>query len=254
MSSIEAFILAGGLSRRMGADKARLRIGEQTFTERIASALDPIAKGRIAIVGGDHTREETSSIICDLRVIEDVYGREVSSDKKVSSDKARDKGDLRSPLIGIHAALTHADARWVAIVACDLPFVSGELLTRLASLREDSEGVGTAKFLRAFDAVVPIQADGRAQPLCALYRRESCLPQITTLLDAGELSARALLNRIHTRFVSFEELADLEDAKHLFTNVNTPAEYKKALSAIKLMSKSKLNSSEKGSAYKSARR
>ena len=36
---IEAFILAGGASSRMGTDKSQLLIDHQTFTERIAETL-----------------------------------------------------------------------------------------------------------------------------------------------------------------------------------------------------------------------
>ncbi len=39
MNRFEAFILAGGASRRMGTDKSQLLLEGQTFTERIADTL-----------------------------------------------------------------------------------------------------------------------------------------------------------------------------------------------------------------------
>ena len=49
------------------------------------------------------------------------------------------------------------------MVACDFPFVTGELFDRLASVRQH------------FEAVAPIQQDGIPQPLCSLYRVKPCL-------------------------------------------------------------------------------
>src|SRR5215204_4937391 len=58
---------------------------------------------------------------------------------------------------GLHAALTACKREWAIVVACDLPFVTAQLFERLAEMRLGQ------------DAVVPIQNDGRPQPLAALY-------------------------------------------------------------------------------------
>ncbi|MER3461713.1 MAG: hypothetical protein C4342_01390 [Armatimonadota bacterium] len=107
------------------------------------------------------------------------------------------------------------------MLACDLPFVSGELFKKLASFdRKD------------FDAVVPVQQDLRAQPLCALYRRASCLPIVETMLAGDDWSLQELLRRVETRFVGFDEISDLPNSGHFFFNVNTPADYKTAEAAL----------------------
>jgi len=84
---------------------------------------------------------------------------------------------------------------------------------RLASLREN------------FDAVVPVQPDGRLQPLCALYRAEVARERAEELIATGERRPRALLERLSTRLVAFEELKSLEGATRFFTNINTPDDY-----------------------------
>lgn len=186
MRELEGFILAGGKSSRMGTDKARLRLGAQSFTEKIAAALDAVS-ATVRVVGG----------------------QEASGVWEVVPDTHMEWGALG----GLHAALKASRTEWAAVVACDLPFVTGQLFVRLASLREN------------FAAVVPVQADGRVQPLCALYRREPCLRHVEELIAGGERRPRTLVERVETRLVASAELADLEAADLFFINVNTPEDY-----------------------------
>lgn len=185
------YILAGGASSRMGTDKASLVLGRETFVERIGVALRSIAKS-IYVVSSHHSSAEFR-----LPVVPDIH---------------RNRGAMG----GLHAALSHTEADWIAVVSCDLPFVTAPLFERLTSLSQQD-----------FDAVAPIQSDGRPQPLCALYRTSTCLEVVNALISARELKPRELLSRVRTRWVSFEELSDLEDSDRLFTNVNTPEDYER---------------------------
>ena len=195
MYDIEGFIRLGGASSRMGNDKARLDLGGKQFVERIAHAVSYVA-GRIRIVGA---RDSTND--WHLPNVPDVYSN-------------------WGALGGLHAALASCETEWAAIVACDLPFVSGELFVRLASLREK------------FDSVVPIQDDGHLQPLCALYRRASCLPAAKELIESGERRPRRLLEHVHTRLVASSELSTLSDAQLFFMNINTAEDYEKARKTV----------------------
>ena len=104
-------------------------------------------------------------------------------------------------------------------MACDLPLVTAELFARLWQL---------ARLGETFDAIVPIQPDDRPQPLCAIYRRESCSAVAKQLITEGEHKPRALLARVRTRWVNFSELSDLSGAGDFFLNVNTPNDYERA--------------------------
>lgn len=191
MQDVEGFILVGGASSRMGEDKARLMLGGRTFVERIAVALAAVA-GRVTLVGS----AERGAAWPWLPAVPDFYVE-------------------WGALGGLHAALEAAAGRatWAAVVACDLPFVTGELFVRLASLREN------------YEAVVPVQPDGRRQPLCALYRAREAHALAEELIAKGERRPRALLDRLRTRLVAFDELSDLAGANLFFTNVNTPEDY-----------------------------
>ncbi len=193
MSDIEGFILAGGASSRMGTDKSRLSLGGRTFVERVADALRPLT-ARVSVVS---SRPDASGF--GLPVVPDIH-------------------ESKGALGGLHAALKGCGAGWAAVVSCDLPFVTGGLLLRLASFI-DTE----------VQAVVPHQKDGRPQPLCALYATAACLAVSEELIRAGELRPRVLLERVRARRLAFDELSDLPGAELFFHNVNTPEEYAEAL-------------------------
>ena len=201
MLDVEGFILVGGASSRMGSDKAQLKFDGQTGVELIAGALRPIV-GAVRLVG---SREE--SLLSQLQNIADLHER-------------------WGALGGIHAALYACHSAWAAIVACDLPLVTDKLFARLWQFAKEP-----------FNAVVPVQRDGRPQPLCAFYRRESCLAASQRLIAADEHTPRALLASVPTCWVEFSELADLPNAEHFFLNVNTPADYEQAKSILTLQSR-----------------
>ena len=192
MLDVEGFILVGGASSRMGSDKSQLMFGAQTGVERIAAALRSVAT-RVRLVGSRNRPNDA------LENVPDTHER-------------------WGALGGIETALSACRAEWAAIVACDLPLVTGELFTRLWQFARRTEG-------EVFDAIVPIQPDGRQQPLCAIYRCESCLTKAEQLIEEGEHTPRVLLANVRTRWVEFRELADLPGAEHFFFNVNTPDNY-----------------------------
>ena len=193
MLDVEGFILVGGRSSRMGKDKSRLLFSGQTAVTRIATELRSAAS-QVRLVGPGYEDADP-----DLKVVPDVHER-------------------WGALGGIHAALSACSADWALIVACDTPFVTRDLFSRLQKLSQQESP----------DAVVPIQSDGRPQPLCAFYRREPCLLEAEELIAGGEHTPRALLANVKTRWVQPAELADLPGAETFFFNVNTPQDYERA--------------------------
>lgn len=193
---VEGFILVGGQSRRMGSDKSQLVFGGQTGVEHITAALRNLTP-LIRLVGAqDHQNFN------GLENVPDAFER-------------------WGALGGIQAALAACQSEWAVIVACDLPLVTAELFARLSQFTLPAEA-------ELVDAVVPIQPDERPQPLCAIYRRESCAAVANGLIKADEHKPRALLGNVRTRWVKFGELSDLPGAEHFFLNVNTPNDYERA--------------------------
>ena len=200
MGSIEGFILAGGQSRRMGTDKSRLMINGQTFLERIAAEVSAVADS-VAVVG-------SGSVPRDSQPWHSRVGQTGMSVLRVP-DVYPNWGALG----GVHAALSACALEWALVVACDFPFLTGQLFTQLAEHREQ------------FEAVAPVQSDLIPQPLCSLYKVAPCLPRAEQLIKSGERKPIALLQSVRTRWVSFDEIADLEGAGHFFDNINSPEDY-----------------------------
>jgi molybdopterin-guanine dinucleotide biosynthesis protein A len=191
MVSLEGFLLAGGASRRMGRDKARLRLGGASFVARVEGALAPHV-ARVRIVG---RRWDEGGLSC----IEDL------------------RPGL-GPLAGIESALAHAGGAGVFVVACDLPLVTADFLGLVAGRAASAPET----------IVVPADAEGRVAPLCGVYPARA-LATASRLLDAGERRPRALLDAFPSLLIHFEDYAHLPGAERLLRNVNTPSEYEALL-------------------------
>ena len=156
--SLTAVILAGGQSRRMGTDKARLEINGLPLLERVAAA----------------------ALSAGLPLL--VIGRVRPTDWSFASAVfAEDALPGHGPLGGLHTALTLANGPVLAL-ACDLPRLSAEAVRWLAS--QASERIGE-------HGLVTINTR-RWEPLFSCYA-PACLPLIETRLAEGRLSLHGLI-------------------------------------------------------------
>lgn len=185
-------VLAGGQSRRMGTDKARLPARTTTLVQRIIDRLSPVVD-QVIVAGGSFP---------DLNGV-----RAVADDRPGAG-----------PLAGIAAGLRALPGEVGWVVACDLPDVDprvGELLFGLAA---------------DVDAAVP-RPGTQPEALCAVYRRR-LVPRIEGLLAAGEHRVTALLGESNVRYVDAAELRMVDPELRSFRNLNTPEEYRAWLDSI----------------------
>ncbi|MGI8555021.1 MAG: molybdenum cofactor guanylyltransferase [Pyrinomonadaceae bacterium] len=199
----DGYVLVGGKSGRMGADKALLRLGNKTFAEIAVAAITEIAAGRVTFV------------------VNKARDKQINSHLPVGVPQISDALPDKAALGGIYTALADSKSEWTVVSACDYPFATKNLFAKFAEIAQ-SVSLQTA-------AIIPVQPDKRTQPLCALYRAEICLPAALGLLKEKEvLPARKLSENVSTRYIYFDELKNLSGSKFFFFNVNTPADYRQA--------------------------
>ncbi len=194
MNNFTGFVLIGGKSSRMGADKFALNLNGETFLERAVKTLKPIC-GNVKIV-----LNQTQNIETNCEIIRDIFTE-------------------RGALGGIHAALVNCETEFAVILAVDLPFVTTAAIEKLCQeILSEKE----------FAAIVPQQSDGRFQPLCAVYRVKDCFPKVEeTLSKIESASMLDLLETIDFQTINEENLAEHEN---IFLNINFKCEYETIVS------------------------
>ena len=170
---LEACILAGGLSTRMGRDKSRLRLGRRTMTGIIRATVgDTGIKARVI---------------------------------------RRDAVPRCGPLGGIYTALKSSRADLVFILACDMPFVSAKLLDGLRrKLRAGDKAVFVReKGVVGFPCLLR-REDCSAAVLQQIKRGELSLQKLARVLKARMLQpTRSELRGM----VNINTLAEFEKAR-----------------------------------------
>ncbi len=197
-ADLSCVVQAGGLSSRMGCDKARMAFCGEPLIERIL--------GRLARVAGE-------LVVTTSRPSELAYLEQRTFDglmPRVVMDLDGPAGAMR----GIASSLTAAQLPLVAVVACDMPFVSPELIAELAD-RVEGE---------ALDVCVPREGRG-IEPLCAVWRRDVCAPVARELLDQDLQRIRCLIGRVHAGYLDEPQIVEIADSTLCFENVNTPEEF-----------------------------
>ncbi len=118
---------------------------------------------------------------------------------------------------GLYTALNAASHPLVAVVACDMPFVSRSLL---AALQE-------ALLATQADVALPASAEGR-EPFHAVYRRLTCLPPILQAMQSGKWRVNSWFNQVQLYSMRSDEIRQYDPEGLCFWNVNTPEELEAA--------------------------
>ena len=149
------FVLAGGMSSRMGRDKARLEYEGEALVARAVRKLGEVCAD-VAIAGGVGLEE---------------FGR-------VVPDEVRGCG----PLGGIVAALEQSEWEWNLFLPVDVPLVPVVALRELMGLAD------------AGCVAVLTETEGRVNPLCGVYSRRA-LPVLREELAGGRLKVRVAVEK-----------------------------------------------------------
>jgi molybdopterin-guanine dinucleotide biosynthesis protein A len=163
-------VLAGGESRRLGRDKAAIRIAGKTLVERAAETLGRVFD-EVVIVS---SREPTTA----------------------AWPHVPDRRTGLGPLAGLEAALLCARERGydgAFVLACDMPLVDEPTVRAvIAALGDGSAAAPSAR------------GDTDVEPLCAAYGVD-CLPALVRALEQRRLAAHELFAAVRGRTVALPD-------------------------------------------------
>lgn len=197
-------LLAGGLSRRMGGgDKGLKDLSGRTMLARVVERLRPQVAGLVLNANGDPARFAEFG----LPVVADPVEGFV--------------GPLAGILAGLLWARTHApEARYVASVSTDAPFLPLNLVARLeAALAERPNAIAIAQSAGELHPVIGLWPVAHAEDLAAE-------------LKAGVRKVLRWTDRHGTVPVDFSFLRIGDRMVDPFFNANTPEELAEAAALI----------------------
>jgi molybdopterin-guanine dinucleotide biosynthesis protein A len=185
----------------MGRPKPALPFGGSTIIARLINELiEEFAE--LIVVAAPHAHEPYA--------VEELIGP--WRDRVVL---VRDEAQFAGPVPALVRGLRAARHRTVFVCSCDLPLLRAVVAHALCQM------------LGRYDAAVPV-IDGRQQPLCAAYQRSSAR-LIEALANAGERRLTAVTEQLNSRRIDEAELQAIDPDLRSFLNVNTPADYSRAL-------------------------
>ena len=171
---VSCLILAGGAGERVGGqDKGLLCWRDRPLITQVANRL----------------KDQVGSIVVSCN-------RNVTQYQELGFRTVTDKCEsYRGPLAGIEAARDTIQTPYLAVIACDMPMIPRDLISRLlqpfTDLNEPPE--------------ITYAHDGeRTQYLCAILNRE-CLQDISTYLDSGERAVKHWYQRHPHSIVDFSD-------------------------------------------------
>jgi molybdenum cofactor guanylyltransferase len=179
MEPFSGAVLAGGRSSRFGVDKARHVYRGKVLLAWVLESL----------VEADE-RFIVANVPYEFGV--PVYGDLIPGGGSMS---------------GLHTALVKARCDWLALAACDLPFLTPDYWRYLLEHRH-------------LAPVVMVQGEEGAEPLAALYHR-SVLPVVKALLHSGDVAMHRVGERAGAHFIARDEVLRRFGSRTL-ANINRP--------------------------------
>jgi len=193
--SVSCIVLAGGRGRRLGTDKAFLKIGGRVLIEGIVEKMARIGDEVIIVT---------------------------NSPQRYSHLEARLVGDIypgRGALGGIYSGLRAARSDHSLVVACDMPFLDLRLLRYMILLSPGQ------------DVVIP-RVGGLTEPLHAIYSKQ-CLPPIERVLASGDRKIISFFPEVRVRYIEEQEVKLFDPQCLSFFNINTLADLERARSLVR---------------------
>jgi molybdopterin-guanine dinucleotide biosynthesis protein A len=196
-----AIVLAGGVSRRMGQDKRRLRLWGDAGPMLLEHVVGIVARLCDDVVAVLNDPAEWAGL--PARLAPDIYA---------------DGGALG----GIYAGLLAAEREYAFAVACDMPFLHAGLVSAMLARPRD------------YDVLVPRTLEPGAarnaldaEPLHAIYAK-ACLEPMRATLESGRRQIAAFFPAVRVAYVEPQETRRYDPLGRSLLNLNTPEQMAEA--------------------------
>jgi molybdopterin-guanine dinucleotide biosynthesis protein A len=193
---VSGAILIGGKSNRFKKDKTYITLDGEYLSSRLFHTLDIILDNVFFVANQDK-----SSPVPGAKFVLDLHTGV-------------------GPIGGVYSALTYSHHDFCFISACDLPFLSVELIKILWQHTRSTD-----------DIIVPVW-DSKVEPLSAIYHRR-CIPQIESALAAGQYMTKGFWNLVNTQYLDISRFFSRSQIKQMFININSPEDYKHVVNLLK---------------------
>ena len=182
-----AAVLAGGASRRMGRDKATLRVGGVELAALVLAAAAQVADPVVLVAPEGHPA------------------------RRVAAPAVADPG--LGPLAALAAALDALEADHVLVLAADHPGLRVPLLAHLVALAGEADAVACRR-------------GPRLEPLVAVYRRAPALAAARSRQAGppGGHSLLGLLDGLRTLVVEEPDWRRIDPDGRSFADLDDPAD------------------------------
>ncbi len=194
-------VLAGGASRRMGRDKARLAVNGVGLAAAAAARLAAIC-AQVAVADGGR------GLLPDLPSLPD--------------------GPGRGPAAGILGAASGFPASPLLVLACDLPRVPAALLAELA--RSPGADWAVPRWSRGVEPLCALYGVKALAVLAERVGRGFHAPH--RLAEDAEEAEEAEEGRLAVRYLEGELLARFGPPEEIFLNLNTPEDLERYASTV----------------------
>ena len=190
-SSISLVIQAGGKSSRMGENKTLMQFLGVPLIQRVL--------------------ERTKSIAQEVIIVSNEPEKLAFLDVNVVKDSIPGLGAIG----GLYTAMDKANSELVAVVACDLPFVSAAILAEGARLLDQTDA----------DVAIPRVNGDFYEPLHAVYRREPCKKAIFQAIQSDKRRLVSWFSLVRVVEIDEDLCRQLDPDGLAFFNINSKEDF-----------------------------
>lgn len=197
--SINAIVLAGGLSSRMGQDKALLAVDGIPLLLQVCQVAQQCVEQVYVVTPWVERYQDILTANPSIQFIQETPSIEETP--------------THGPLVGFLQALTQLQTDWVLLLACDLPNLQVEILQHwVAQLPSVPDSI---------TALLTRNPQGWWEPLCGFYRT-NCRSSLETFVQNG---GRSFQQWLASQSIQPLTLTDPQ----MLLNCNTPEDLQKLL-------------------------